>query len=129
MDIKFTTLAWSRDSGYQSATETVVDNLEQWNNLWQLHTCNAEPSPLVPQVDFTRYSVAAVFAGEQPNSGYSVEILSVEARAEKEQPAIVITVQYRQPQPREFVIRELTYPNHIIKIPKIDRNNVTFRRA
>lgn len=129
MNIEFVTLAWSRDSGYQSAAEIVIDNSEQWNNLWQLHTCNDEPPLRAPQVDFTRNGVVAVFAGEKPSSGYSVEILSVETCGTNEQPSIAITVQYHHPEPGEFVIREFTYPNHIIKIPKVDRNKVTFRYA
>lgn len=129
MNIEFLTLAWSRESGYQSATGTVIDDSEQWNNLWQLHTCNEEPRLPAPQVDFTHYSVIAVFAGEKPTSGYSVEILSVETRGTNEQPSIAIMVQYRQPEPGEFVSREFTYPNHIVKIPKIDQNKVIFRRA
>lgn len=127
MDIEFITLAWSRDSGYQSAHCLVIDSPEQWINCWQLHTCHAEPPLPAPQVDFTRYSIIAVFAGEKPASEYSVEIMSVEVTGTEEQPSIAITVQHHQPKPGDFVIEMRTYPNHIIKIPKVaDRNKVTF---
>lgn len=123
MNIDFRTIARGSDSGYQSASQImVIDNSEQWNDLWQQHTCNTEPPPPVPQVDFTRYSVVAVFAGEQPTGGYSVEIFSAETSGSptQEQPSIAITVQYRQPKAGEFVTEALTYPYHIIRIPKID---------
>ncbi len=120
MNIHFTTIARGTDSGYQSASQMVIDNSEQWIDLWQLHTYNTEPPPPVPQVDFTRYSVVAVFAGEKPTSGYSVEILSVETSGSQTKEQLAITVQYRQPEAGDFVTEALTYPYHIIRIPKID---------
>ena len=90
MNIGFTTIARGTDSGYQSATKTVVDNSEQWSELWQQHTYNTEPPPTVPQVDFTSYSVVAVFTGEQPTGGHSVEILSVETSVSQTQEQLAI---------------------------------------
>ncbi len=120
MNIDFTTIARGTNSGYQSASQMVINNSEQWSNLWQQHTYNTEPPPPVPQVDFTPYSVVAVFAGEQPTGGYSVEILSVETSGSQTQEQLAIRVQHRQPGAGDFVTEALTYPYHIIRIPKID---------
>jgi hypothetical protein len=130
-NIDFTTIARGADSGYQSASQMVIDNSEQWNDLWQQHTSNAEPPPPVPKVDFTSYNVVAVFAGEQSTGGYSVEILTVETKNSqtKDLPSLVITVQYNQPKPGDFVTEAMTYPYHMIKIPKIDVNKVVFEQA
>ncbi|WP_169219286.1 protease complex subunit PrcB family protein [Brasilonema sp. UFV-L1] len=38
----------------------------------------------------------------------------------QEQPAIAITVQYRQPKAGDLVTEALTYPYHMIRIAKID---------
>ncbi len=122
MNIDFTTIARGTDSGYESASQMVIDNSQQWNNVWQQHTSNTEPPPPLPPVDFTRHSVVAVFAGEQPTGGYSVEILSAETNGSQTQDkqAIAITVQHRQPSDGDFVTEAFTYPYHIIRIPKID---------
>jgi hypothetical protein len=120
MNVDFTTIARGTDSGYQSASQMVINNSERWNDLWQQHTYNTEPPPPVPQVDFTPYSVVAVFAGEQPTGGYSVEILSVETSGSQTQEQLAIRVQHRQPGAGDFVTEALTYPYHIIRIPKID---------
>ena len=130
MSIDFTTIAQGSDSGYQSADQMVIDNSEQWLDLWQQHTSNTEPPPPVPQVDFTRYSVVAVFAGEKTTGGYSVEILSVETSDSEtqERSAIAITVQHRQPEAGNLVTEALTYPYHIIRIPRID-GNVVFKHV
>jgi len=131
MKIDFTTIAQGADSGYQSASQTVIDNKERWINLWQQHTSDTEPPIPVPQVDFTSYNVVAVFAGEKSTGGYSVEILTVETRnfQTKNLPSLVIVVEYRQPQPEDFVTEAMTYPYHMIKIPQIDVKNVVFEPA
>jgi hypothetical protein len=131
MNIDFTTISRGADSGYQSASQTVIDNQEGWINLWQQHTSDTEPPPPVPQVDFTSYNVVAVFAGEKSTGGYSVEIVTVETRnfQTKDLPSLVIVVEYRQPQPEDFVTEAMTYPYHMIKIPQIDVKNVVFEPA
>ena len=131
MNIDFTTIAQGTNSGYQSASQTVIDNQERWINLWQQHTSDTEPSPPVPQVDFTSYNVVAVFAGEKSTGGYSVEMLTVETRnfQTKDLPSLVIVVEYRQPQPEDFVTEAMTYPYHMIKIPQVDVKNVVFEPA
>ena len=131
MNIDFTTIAQGADSGYQSASQTVIDNKERWINLWQQHTSDTEPPTPVPQVDFTSYNVVAVFAGEKSTGGYSVEMLTVETRnfQTKDLPSLVIVVEYRQPQPEDFVTEAMTYPYHMIKIPQIDVKKVVFEPA
>jgi hypothetical protein len=120
MKIDFITIARGSNSGYQSASQMVIKNSEQWIDCWQQHTSNTEPPPPVPRVDFTRYSIVAVFAGEQPTGGYSVEILSVETSGSPTQEQLAITVQHLQPGAGDFVTEALTYPYHIIRIPRID---------
>jgi PrcB C-terminal len=128
MNIDFTTIARGVDSGYQSASKMAIDNSERWIDLWQQHTYNTEPPPPVPQVDFTRYRVVAVFAGEKPTGGHSVEILSAETSGSQTQEQLAITVQDRQPSAGDFVTEALTYPYHMIKIPKID-GKVVFKHV
>jgi hypothetical protein len=131
MNIDFTTISRGADSGYQSSSQMVIDNQERWVDLWQQHTCNTEPPPPVPQVDFTSYNVVAVFAGEKCTGGYSVEILAVETRnfQTKDLLSLMIIVEYRQPKPGDFVTEGMTYPYHMIKIPQIDVSKVVFEQA
>lgn len=128
MNIDFTTIARGTDSDYPSANQTAINNSKRWINVWQLHTYNTEPPPPLPQVDFRRYSVVGIFAGEQPTSGYSVEILKVETNgSQTKERTVAITVRHRQPKAGEFVTEALTYPYHIIKMPKIDVSKVVFK--
>lgn len=131
MNIDFTTIARGADSGYQSASQMVIDNSERWIELWQQHTSNTEPPPPVPQVDFSRYNVVAVFAGEKSTGGYSVEILTVETSSSQttDLPSLAIAVRYRQPSAGDFVTEAFTYPYHTIEIPKIDTNKIVFKQV
>lgn len=131
MNVDFTTIARGTHSGYQSANQMVIDRPEQWADLWYQHTAGSEPPPPVPQVDFTRHSVVAVFAGEKPTGGYSVEILGVETKDFQigNPPSLVIQVEYRQPQPGDFVTDAITQPHHMIRIPQIAVDKVVFERA
>jgi hypothetical protein len=58
-------------------------------------------------------------------------MLTVETRnfQTKDLPSLVIVVEYRQPQPEDFVTEAMTYPYHMIKIPQIDVKNVVFEPA
>lgn len=130
MNVDFTIIAQGSNSGYQSASQMVIGNSERWNDLWQQHTSNTEPPPPVPRVDFTRHSVVAVFGGEKPTGGYSVEILSAKTNGSptQEQQAIAITVQHRQPEAGDFMKEALTYPYQMIRIRKID-GKVVFKHV
>jgi hypothetical protein len=59
----------------------------------------------------------------------TLEILSVEngSSQTKEQGAIAITVRHRQPKAGEFVTEALTYPYHMIRMPKLDASKVVFK--
>lgn len=131
MNIDFTTIARGTDSGYQGASQMVIENSQQWINCWQQHSSNADPPPPIPQVDFNRYSVIAVFVGEKPTSGYSIEILSVETSGSQiqEQAPISIIVQHCQPKAGDFVTEALTYPYHMIRISKINGSKVIFKHV
>lgn len=130
MNIEFTIISQGSNSSYQSTSQMVINNSEQWNDLWQQHTSNTEPPPPILRVDFTRHSVVAVFAGEKPTGGYSVKILSAKTSGSpaQERSLITITVQHRQPEAGDFAKEALTYPYQMIRIPKID-GKVVFKHV
>ena len=66
----------------------------------------------IPQIDFDRYIMIAVFTGDRGSTHYSIEIL---------------TVRYRECIPGHNLVGHLvTHPYHMIIIPKIDDCNVVF---
>lgn len=129
--VNFTTIAQGAYSGYQTASQMVIDNQEDWEYIWQQHTEGTEPPPAIPQVDFTNNQVIAVFAGEKPSGGYSVGILTVKIRDSQGEnlPSLIIKIKYNRPQTEDLVTDELTQPYHIIKIPQIAVGGVVFQQA
>ncbi|NEQ28599.1 MAG: protease complex subunit PrcB family protein [Microcoleus sp. SIO2G3] len=131
MKVHFHTIARGANSGYQTPSQMVIDNREEWADIWQLHASDIIPPPPVPRVDFTDDQVVAVFMGEKRTGGYSVEILTVETKSslEDDQTSLVITVAYRQPKPGDIVQEVITYPYHIITIPQLVANKVLFKKV
>lgn len=131
MNVNFRTIAQGASSAYQTASQMVIDNPEEWADVWQQHADGIIPHPPVPKVDFTDNQVVAVFMGEKRTSGYSVEILTVETNSSQEDDLteLVITVAYRQPQLGDIVLEVITYPYHIITIPQLAANKVLFKKV
>jgi PrcB C-terminal len=131
MNIDFTTLAKGIHSGYSGSTQLLIDRPDQWADFWQQHTANIELPPPIPSVDFNAQNVVAVFAGQKPTGGYSVEIVSVETQDTKtgNSPSLLIQVKYCQPQTGQMVTEVMTQPHHLIKIPRIAGNQVTFEQV
>lgn len=120
MQINFANIDRGDSSGYPLTSQMVIDNQEQWAQVWQMHTSELIPSPSPPKIDFDCEQVIAVFAGEKRTSGYEIEIVGVETRTTGKggYPLLVLKIRYSQP--RVVVQDVITRPYHIIKVSKVD---------
>jgi len=125
MNVDFSTIAKGTCSGYPTANRMVINNTVEWVDIWQQHCSDQIPPPPVPDVDFTQYQVVAVFAGEKPTGGYSVEITNVEATNSQ----LVTIVKSYEPQADDIVTEAFTHPHHIIKIPRMTVEEVVFEQT
>jgi hypothetical protein len=68
-------------------------------------------------VDFDNSTVVAIFAGERPSGGYSVEVLEISNESAPGKPKLA-RLQYRvdSPAPHMAVIQALTYPYVIVRV-------------
>jgi hypothetical protein len=138
MIIDFTTIKQGEDSCYKSVCEMAIVNSEQWSDFWQRHVegiClinedyeeGFSTKPLIPEIDFDRYSVIAVVAGMKPSTRYLTEILSVETTSSQSEDRPSLSIAFRCQIPRGVLVGHMmTCPYHIIKIPKIDPDRVIF---
>lgn len=110
--LNFRSLVKSNQSSYQEEGFYVINNQEEWNNLGIVII-----EDYIIEIDFEKELVLAVFTGMRPSGGYSVEIVEI---IEKED---VIEVMFEETMPSEddMVSMEITYPEHIVKIEKIDK--------
>ena len=108
-------------SNIDDAKQVVVRNATAWRALWQQHS----PDRPMPAVDFSKESVVAVFLGSRTTAGYNVTILSTTEGGG------ALVVKYREDRPKAggVTAQVLTFPYHIVAIPKVTATNVKFEKA
>jgi len=122
MKVNLTTIARGDDSGYRKADRMVIASKEKWNRLWREHTSDLLPPPPVPEIDFSKNSVIAVFAGEKPSSGFSIQVAGVETTDDSE----TLVVKIKQGQPGKIAEDVITRPYHLVRIPRMEVTSVIF---
>jgi hypothetical protein len=115
------TIAKGDQSNIESPAQVLARTEAEWTALWRRHAGDAA----APPVDFTREMVVGVFMGSRPNAGFSITIVtSMEVKG-------VLVVRYRETIPsRDAVTAQiLTFPYHLVAIPKATVTDVTFEKV
>lgn len=103
-------------SDYPDRQGMSIDSLSEWRSLWeQLHRYTI-PKPPPPEIDFTRYMLVAVFAGEKRSGGYSVQVQQV--RETKQ--GLTVSAVVESPDPDQVTTAQIVYPYQIVKVPRSD---------
>ena len=125
--LDFETLVQGASSQITTKEEAVIENQDVWLGFWEKHKTGDFPSPKgafapssgsLPEVDFTKELVIAVFLGEQPTGGYALGIEEITLRQREAE--VEVTVDVTRPNPRDLVTQVLTQPFHIIKVQKLN---------
>ncbi|MBF2053670.1 MAG: protease complex subunit PrcB family protein [Candidatus Sericytochromatia bacterium] len=115
----------NRNSRRMSAGTEVVQSAEAWATLWSAHNGSSEEQP---EVDFSRQSVLAVFAGEKPTGGYSIRITGIQQQGR----SLVVSYSEASPGPDAMVTQVITAPAHLVRIDlsqqQGDFDTVSFQR-
>ena len=116
------TIAKGDQSNIDDVKQVVVRTDAEWTKLWQQHA----PSQPRPVVDFSREMVIGVFMGSRPNAGFSTAIVSTTAT-----PSGTLLVRYTEkiPAPGSITAQILTFPFHLVAIPKADVKDVQFEKV
>ena len=116
------TIAKGDQSHIDAARQVLVRTPAEWAALWQQHA----PDHPLPRVDFTREMVVGVFMGSRPNAGFSTAIVSTTAT-----PSGTLLVRYTEkiPAPGSITAQILTFPFHLVAIPKADVKDVKFEKV
>jgi hypothetical protein len=86
-----------------SAQVLLIQSEEQWSDF-------VIDSP--PAVDFSRYSVVAIFAGERPTGGWSIRIKSVE----QTERTCVVSYEVKGPPRGAIVTQAITHPYAVVQV-------------
>lgn len=113
-EIPFTVVAEGETAAdYPDQQGIVIGSPAEWEELWeQLHRYTI-PRPALPEVDFTQHTVLAVFAGEKPSGGYTIQV----ERITQTDQTVIVYVTETAPGPRDITTMMITYPYQVVKIP------------
>ena len=102
------------DKGGQSnideAKQVVVRTDAEWTKLWQQHS----PDRQRPAVDFAKDMIVGVFMGSRSTAGYNISIVSTFAKDGN----VLVRYQESTPRPGTMTAQVLTFPYHLVAIPK-----------
>ena len=102
------------DKGEQSnidePRQVTVRTEAEWTKLWQQHS----PDRKRPVVDFSKEMIVGVFMGSRPNAGFNVSIVSTFEKDGN----VLVRYQETLPRPGVMAAQVLTFPFHLVAIPK-----------
>ena len=104
------------DSAFSQAQNFVINDRAEWQSVWEKIFANENPKPPLPEIDFTRRTIIAVFQGPQPSTGYAI---SIEGIVETEA-SLEVTVRAFSAE-RCVVAPKVTSPLHIVEIEKTNK--------
>ena len=108
-------------SNVEDAKQVLVRTEAEWTKLWQQHS----PDHPRPAVDFSKEMVVGVFMGSRPNAGFSTTITSATAASG----ALIVRYAEKMPAAGGVSAQILTFPYHLVAIPKAVVTAVKFDKA
>ena len=109
-------------SNIDDTRQVLVRTEAEWTRLWQQHA----PNRPRPRVDFANEMVVGLFMGSRPSAGFSTAVVSATAT-----PGGALLVRYTETMPGAGGVsaQVLTFPFHLVAIPKADVKDVKFEKA
>jgi hypothetical protein len=108
-------------SKVDEAKQVLIRTEAEWITLWQQHA-GQRPRPAI---DFSKEMVVGVFMGSRPNAGFSTTVVSTTVG----NGALIVHYSEKMPAPRAITAQILTFPYHLVAIPKATVTDVKFERA
>jgi hypothetical protein len=113
---------------FREKTQLVLESEGEFAAFWELLHHTMSPTPSLPDVDFSEFTVLAVMMGVQPTGGYSILVTDVISDNGK----LHVKIDEKAPGSGCTNIQVLTSPYHIVKIPAVsgaDFDFVTDRKS
>ena len=107
------TLASGSFSAIDQPQQTVLHDAVAYAALWALHAAHKDPPAAAPSVDFGKDTVAAVFAGSQPNGGVTLAATDLK----REGAGWRLRLELRKPGTDCIVTQVMTQPWALVRIP------------
>jgi len=121
---KFEMVSISSYSGHPMKKNYVIKNEYDWKDLWDTTTGIYTPKPKVPEINFSKEMIIAVYRGQCATGGYGVEIKKF---IEKKK-SIEVLVEEHFPKSGYMYTQAFTQPYHIVKT-ETTKKKVKFKRV
>ena len=108
-------------SNIDDGKQVLVRTEAEWAKLWQQHAADRPR----PAVDFSKEMVVGVFMGSRPNAGFSTGVISATAG----NGALIVRYKETMPGPGTVSAQILTFPYHLVAIPKAPVTDVKFEKV
>ena len=106
------------DVGGQIESDVLpITNDVELNALYATLNATIEPAHEIPDIDFTKTQLIAIFMGEKTSSGFHVEVEKIT----ESKTHIILRYKENGPKPTDMVANVMTQPFCVIKLPKVDK--------
>jgi hypothetical protein len=122
--VSFQTISKGNRSGVRDFQQRIVRNQNEWEGLWRQHTATEANPSTPPAVDFNKEIVIAVFLGEKPTGGHTVELIQID----RNNGELEILFKEAAPPPGGIATQALTQPFHMVRVAMNGNPKVSFRR-
>jgi len=112
--VPFSTLVKGYQSGIRQPERLAIRTAEQWQHLWEQHAASLLAKPDLPQVDFAREMVIAIFRGET-DGPFPVEIRQI---VERHGALVVRYYAFTPPPGLPLGVAIRLQPYHIVKLAR-----------
>jgi hypothetical protein len=125
-DVAFTEVFSDVRNGTDKLEQHVLTSREEYEAYFE-HTRRRYP-PNAAEVDFAREVVLAVSAGRKSTTGFGIQVVRVvDLSAVLGAPVTCVLYRETSPAPSDAVGDALTYPVHLVKVPRRDTQYVFAR--
>lgn len=112
--------------GLENNEQRVIKNAEGLQEVYTIINKFRRPGVPVPQVDFKKNSVVALFMGEKTTGGFSTEVASISRTKD----GMIVNIKEEGPKPNDNVTTAICQPFCFVKIPRPDEGQkVIFKKA
>ena len=115
--IEFQTIEKGFFSGHKKAAYYVIENEDEWADIWNQHQRFRWPKIPPPEVNFSETMIIAVFMGEFNTGGYGIEIKNILDMNE----SVLVKIEKTYPGRRCVVTLAVTEPFHIVRVERIEK--------
>ena len=107
-------------SGIRTQQLRLARTEAEWLALWREHSSLQLPGPQLPQIDFEKQMVVAIFLGERRTSGFGIQLETLRAQAASPgQPAALQALaRETRPDPDSLQMQVISAPFQMLLAPR-----------